>query len=255
MKTLDTVRSMKWWTFAERRAGAIVGFVPTMGALHEGHLSLVKAAQKTCDRVVVSVFLNPTQFNDPKDLEKYPKTLEQDTEKLRAQGVDILFTPKTIDLYPDNYRYRLNENLFSHQLCGKSRPGHFDGVLTVVMKLFMIVQPQVAFFGEKDFQQLRLIQEMAKAFFLEVDVVGLPTVREVDGLAMSSRNQLLTPEHRERAPFLYRALLEGRSVSEVVASLTNAGFQVDFVEEMEGRRFAAARLGEVRLIDNVAMEK
>lgn len=247
MKRLETISDLMNW-----RAGRTeVGFVPTMGALHNGHLKLVSRAKAENADVVVSIFVNPTQFNDPKDLEKYPRPIERDLDLLKAAGVDAVFLPKREEIYNDAYRFEIREKEFSRELCGASRPGHFEGVLTIVMKLFQLVEPDRAYFGEKDFQQLSLIQDMVKAFFLPLEIVPCPTVREADGLAMSSRNLLLTAEERERAPLLYRLLSSGASLEEIRQKLTDGGFRVDYVEEKRGRRFAAAYLGSVRLIDNV----
>lgn len=229
-----------------------IGFVPTMGALHEGHASLMKQARLENDIVVASIFVNPTQFNDPEDLKKYPRTLEKDLEILKRNGVDFLFHPEFAAMYPDQYKYKLSESELSNKLCGAHRPGHFDGVLSIVMKLFNIVRPNRAYFGEKDYQQLMLIEGMAEAFFMDVKVVPCPTVREVDGLAMSSRNLLLAPEERARAPRFSAALNEEANAESARRRLEEEGFRVDYVEDMGGRRLGAVHLGRVRLIDNVA---
>lgn len=228
-----------------------VGFVPTMGALHAGHEELLKRARQDNDFVVLSIFVNPTQFNDPKDLEKYPATWESDFTMAQRNAVDAIFHPRYQDMYPDHYHYKIIENEFSKILCGASRPGHFDGVLSVVMKLLNIVNPNKAYFGEKDFQQLRLIQNMAEAFFMDVQIVPVPTVREIDGLAMSSRNMRLSPSERAKAPAIYVAIKESATAEEAQARLTEQGFRVDYVTDIGTRRFVAAFLGEVRLIDNV----
>lgn len=233
-----------------------VGFVPTMGALHEGHISLVQKARQECSHIVVSIFVNPTQFNDPKDFEKYPKSFDEDISLLERTGsVAAVFFPRAEELYADRYRFKVTENQESQILCGKHRPGHFDGVLTVVLKLLQIVRPDRLYLGEKDFQQLELIQGMVDAFFLDVEVVGCPIIREGDGLAMSSRNRLLTPESRERATALVRVLTGTSTVESAYAELQDLGFQVDYVEEWKGRRLAAAWLGGIRLIDNVALSE
>jgi pantoate--beta-alanine ligase len=250
MKRLETHQEVAAW---RRSISAPVSFVPTMGALHQGHMSLVERAKENGAAVIVSIFVNPTQFNDPKDLQRYPRPLEQDLEMLEKAGVSAVFLPRAQEIYSDGYRFEVREKALSHVLCGPRRPGHFEGVLTVVMKLFLMVRPDRAYFGEKDYQQLRLIQDMAKAFFLGVEVVPVETMREPDGLAMSSRNLLLTPEHRERAPVLYRVLKTAPTAEAAAQELEQAGFRVDYVEEHWGRRFAAAFLGEVRLIDNVAL--
>lgn len=251
MKVLETVSNMKECRAQLEQNGVSVGFVPTMGALHEGHLKLITRAKQECDRVIVSIFVNPTQFNDPKDLEKYPRPLERDLELSRAAQVDVLFLPQARDIYSDDYRFQIQENRLSKILCGATRPGHFDGVLTVVMKLLTITRPHRAYFGEKDYQQFLLIRDMAKAFFLSTEIVSMPTVREPDGLAMSSRNVRLTSEQRRLAPMLYRELKSGKPLPEVRAALEAAGFGVDYVEQHLNRRFVAAFLGDVRLIDNV----
>lgn len=250
-RILKSITEVKESRNAAKAQGQTIGFVPTMGALHEGHLELVRQAGRECDLVFVSIFVNPTQFNDPKDLEKYPRTFEKDLELIKKAGADFVFYPDAESIYPDGYRYRLTENSFSKILCGASRPGHFDGVLTVVMKLLQIVSPDRAYFGEKDFQQLRLIEGMVEAFFLDTKIVPCPTVREHDGLAMSSRNMRLSPADRERAPRFYKILSTARTDEEARKQLAECDFRVDYVETHEGRRFGAVYLGDVRLIDNV----
>lgn len=228
-----------------------VGFVPTMGALHQGHAELLKKSKAENDFTILSVFVNPTQFNNANDLEKYPRTLEADLKIASAQGVDVVWTPDYEELYPDNYRFQITENSFSKILCGAHRPGHFDGVLSVVMKLLQVTQPTRAYFGEKDYQQYLLIRDMAQAFFLDVEIKGLPTIREPSGLAMSSRNVRLTEADKKKAPLLYKIICESTDSKTAAALLQENGFRVDYVEDLNGRRFAAAFLGDVRLIDNV----
>jgi len=232
-----------------------VGFVPTMGALHEGHATLLRQARRDCKNVILSIFVNPTQFNDPKDLEKYPRTFESDRALAEREGVDAIYFPNYNDLYPDGYNYEVLEKKWSPSFCGAHRPGHFNGVLTVVLKLFNLVQADYAYFGEKDYQQLRLIQEMCTAFFLKVKIVPIPTLREPDGLAMSSRNVRLTPEERQKAPLFYRCLKEADNAQEARKQLEDLGFKVDYVEDWEDRRLGALHLGAVRLIDNVPIKK
>lgn len=231
-----------------------LGFVPTMGALHEGHLSLIRRSRAENDHTVVSIFVNPTQFNDPNDLKNYPRTLEKDLALLEQEGADFLIAPDDPkELYGDDYRYRVTESAFSRELCGAHRPGHFDGVLTVVMKLLNLAGARRAYFGAKDYQQFLLVKGMAESFFMDVEVVGCPTIREHDGLAMSSRNALLTAEERERAPRLAAILRSARTPAEARRLLTQEGFDVDYVEDHFSRRLGAARLGSVRLIDNVEL--
>lgn len=230
-----------------------IGFVPTMGALHLGHASLLEKCHSENDLTVLSIFVNPTQFNNPDDLQKYPRTFESDFELAKKSKVDVLIYPNFNEMYPDNYKYKINENDFSKVLCGAFRPGHFDGVLTVVMKLLQIVRPTKAYFGEKDYQQLYLIKEMAKAFFLRSEIVGCPTVREKDGLAMSSRNTRLSDDGRKKAAFLYRELTNKKSKSEIETFLADNNIQLEYLEEHYGRRFIAAIVDNVRLIDNVTI--
>lgn len=233
------------------------GFVPTMGALHEGHESLVKRSVAEHDVTVVSIYVNPTQFNNANDLQNYPDTLEKDIQILETLGVDTLFLPSYDEIYADDFRYKVEENEFSRHLCGAHREGHFTGVLTIVMKLLNIVKPDVAYFGEKDYQQYRLIKEMAEAFFMDVSIVSCPTIRERDGLALSSRNRNLDACSRMKAPLIHELLTSNRSDCQIRTRLRNAGFDVDYIATSNGRRFAAALLGEegkqVRLIDNVAV--
>jgi pantoate--beta-alanine ligase len=233
------------------REGRSIGFVPTMGALHAGHLSLVERAAAENDRVIVSIFVNPTQYDDPDDLANYPRPLERDLAAAASAGAQAAYLPDFDDVYPDGYRFRVTENAFSRELEGAHRAGHFDGVLTVVMKLFGIVRPDRAYFGEKDWQQLQLVRDMAAAFFLDVEVVPCPVVREADGLAMSSRNMRLSEEERRRAPEFHRLLASGRPEGDIRSALEAAGFGVDYVERHGDRVLGAVRLGNVRLIDNV----
>ncbi len=234
-----------------RREGAALGFVPTMGALHAGHLSLIERARRENDRVAVSIFVNPTQYDDSADLERYPRPFAADLAACEAAGADLVFAPSSGELYPDGYSFRVSESELSRELEGAHRPGHFDGVLTVVLKLLNIIRPQRAYFGEKDWQQLRLVTDMAAAFFLDTEIVACPTVRETDGLAMSSRNALLSPAERALAPTLARVLAGGGAPAAMRSELAAAGFGVDYVERRDGRVLAAVRLGNVRLIDNV----
>lgn len=231
-----------------------VGLVPTMGALHAGHLSLVRTSLAENAGTVVSIFINPTQFDQAADLENYPRQLEQDLEMLSASGVDVVFMPDYHTLYPDDFRYRVSETALSRHLCGAHRPGHFDGVLTVVMKLLHIVRPDKAYFGEKDYQQLQLLRGMVEAFFMTVNIVSCPLVREADGLAMSSRNRRLDARQRQQAPALFRVLRDADSADSARCELERSGFVVDYVEDFQGRRLAAASLGAIRLVDNVPIE-
>ncbi len=247
MEILKDISALRLW----RQAQTKVGFVPTMGALHAGHLSLVEEAKIHSEQVLVSIFVNPTQFDQVADLEKYPNTLDADLKKLKTAGVDAVFLPDFDQLYPDDYRYQISENDFSMALCGAHRPGHFDGVLTVVMKLLQLSEANQAYFGEKDYQQLRLIRGMVKAFFLNVDIIACPIVREADGLAMSSRNLRLTQEQRAIAPQLYQIIRSGHSIERMQRAIEKAGFELDYLTTQGDRLLVAASLGEIRLIDNV----
>jgi len=210
---VETIRTIAWMKEAARKArdeGRIVGLVPTMGALHEGHLSLVRRAQLECSSVIVSIFVNPTQFGPKEDLAKYPRTWDADLQKLEALGVDCIFAPEPSDVYPPGFRTYVNVEGLSERLEGRSRPGHFRGVSTVVLKLLEIAQPHFAYFGRKDAQQARIIQQMAGDLNLDSEIVVCPIVREADGLALSSRNAYLKPEERRAAAVLHRALEAAR---------------------------------------------
>jgi pantoate--beta-alanine ligase len=232
--------------------GRSVGLVPTMGALHAGHEALLRRAREQNERVVASIFVNPTQFNDPNDLANYPRTLEADIELARPY-VDVVLAPAPDELYRDHYRFRVTETELSRRWEGAHRPGHFDGVLTVVLKLFNIVQPQRAYFGEKDWQQLQLVRQMVEAFLLPIEIVACPIVRDADGLALSSRNRRLSVLGRAHATEFPRALRNARDAASAAANLKVHGFEVDYVEDYEGMRLGAVRIDGVRLIDNVRL--
>ncbi len=278
MHTVNTVAGVREQVRAWRAAGEPVALVPTMGNLHAGHIALVARARMLAARVVVSVFVNPLQFGPNEDLAAYPRTPDQDAEKLREAGADLLFMPSVEEMYPqgDKAVTQVEVPGLSDILCGASRPGHFRGVATVVSKLFNIVQPDVAVFGEKDFQQLAVIRRMVEDLCFPIRIEGVPTARESDGLARSSRNRYLSAEERARAPGLYRALVEiaeairaGRrdfsSLEQQAAhALAQQGFRPDYVSirraadltEPDGADaslvvLAAARLGNTRLIDNL----
>lgn len=253
MLILRTIKDYKAWrenVIPSKR----IGFVPTMGALHIGHAALLKESKKENDLSVLSIFVNPTQFNQKEDFEKYPKTENEDLEIAKECQVDVVFIPQNPkELYPDDYRYVLKENIDSLLLCGAHRPGHFDGVLSVVLKLLQIIQPKTAYFGEKDYQQFKLIKEMAEAYFLPFEIKSLPTIRLESGLAFSSRNRRLSAEGIIKASELYKALKSKENVTELQKQLSEKGFEVEYFEERWGRRFIAAWLEGVRLIDNIAL--
>lgn len=252
--SVQVVRDLEVWrTVRAGRAcrGKRIGFVPTMGALHAGHAALLRRCRAENDLSVLSVFVNPTQFDDPADLRVYPQTFEQDRQLAAACGVDYLLAPSYRALYPDDYRYQVSERELSRHLCGAHRPGHFDGVLTVVLKLLNLVGADAAYFGEKDWQQLQLVAGLARAFFLPTAIVACPTVREPDGLALSSRNARLAPAARAVAAAFPRILASAPDPAVARDRLAAAGLEVDYVEQRDGRRLGAVRVGGVRLIDNL----
>lgn len=252
--TFESIPEWQAFRRSEVFTGKSVGFVPTMGALHEGHRSLLARARKENDLVVASIFVNPTQFDDPKDLKNYPRTWEEDLAVLGSEGVDFTLLPSARTLYADSYRYRITERELSRELCGSYRPGHFEGVLTVVMKLLNLVQATRAYFGEKDYQQLILVRGMCDAFFLPTEIIACPTIRENSGLALSSRNKRLDEKTQSLASVLPRVLRESEDALGARQVLAERGFEVDYVEDRWDRRLAAVRLEGVRLIDNVELE-
>ncbi|MEL7318670.1 MAG: pantoate--beta-alanine ligase [Pseudomonadota bacterium] len=283
MQTTSTVDSLRTSVEALRKGGDTIGLVPTMGALHEGHLTLVRRAREACDHVVASIFVNPTQFGPNEDLDAYPRQLEEDAAMLEAEGCALLWAPDVAAMYPQGFSSSISVSGVSEGLCGADRPGHFDGVATVVCKLFNQVRPDMAFFGEKDFQQLAVIRTMARDLDLTLphvtQIIGVPTVREADGLAMSSRNRYLSEEDRAAASTLPRAMdaaiatiESGGDVADALSglqtALTDAGFSsVDYavladamslkplgaLTGASARLLVAARIGSTRLIDNKAV--
>jgi len=212
MEVIRAIKEMKEFSSRARRAGKTIAFVPTMGFFHDGHLSLMRGGRKQGDLLVVSLFVNPTQFGPNEDFKNYPRDFERDGKMAEEVGVDVLFVPEAMEMYPPDHQTVVRVEKVTQNLCGKSRPTHFQGVTTVVMMLLEIVMPHVAIFGEKDYQQLVTIQQMAKDLHMSVEVVGMPTVREADGLAMSSRNTNLLPEERKAALSLYRSLQKAKEL-------------------------------------------
>ncbi len=264
-------RTAEW-----KRAGEVIGVVPTMGALHAGHLSLVEAACAACDRVIVTIFVNPRQFNNPEDLASYPRTEHEDAQKLAAHAVDAIYVPDPEEIYPPGFATTVSVEGLTDVMEGAFRPGHFDGVATVCAKLFLQTAADRAFFGEKDFQQLKVVRRMAADLDIPVEIVGRPTVREASGLALSSRNLRLSPDGRERAARLHAVMQEvaaelagGKPLDGLVATaherLREAGFaEIEYLElraeedlaplvrpDRPARLFAAAWMDGVRLIDNI----
>lgn len=248
---MQIINSPKEFQAIRKTFTVSVGFVPTMGNLHEGHASLVHKSKQENDITVLSIFINPTQFNNPEDFKNYPKTLEDDITLAKNIGVDYLFLPNNSDIYPDNYNYKVSESKISTILEGKFRPGHFEGMLTIVLKLLLITRPTRIYFGEKDYQQYQLIRNMAEAFFLETDVIGCETVRNENNLPLSSRNNRFTPEQFEAVQAFPKIFHANLAPAEIKQQLTQAGFEVEYVEEYEGRRFAAVKYAGIRLIDNI----
>jgi pantoate--beta-alanine ligase len=225
-----------------------------MGALHRGHASLVERCRRENEIAVASIFVNPSQFNNPKDLERYPRTLDNDLALLQSLGTDEVIVPGGAELYPNGYCFRVEPGSQAPVMEGAFRPGYLQGMLTVVLKLLNIVRPDRAYFGEKDYQQLKSITDMAQEFFIPTEIVPCLTVREESGLAESSRNMLLSPQAKQKAAHLFEALTTVGRPAEARAKLEAEGFVVDYVEEHWGRRFAAAFLDGVRLIDNVPVD-
>jgi len=280
MEIIETISRMKSICQEEARAGKTIGFVPTMGYWHEGHLNLIRAARRKCQVVLVSVFVNPLQFAPQEDYQQYPRDLSRDARLARAEGVDYLFYPSMEEMYPQGFQTAVEVRELSDKLCGKSRPGHFKGVATVVLKLFNIVKPDAAFFGQKDAQQALIIKHMIDDLNLDVELVIMPIVREEDGLAMSSRNLYLNPKERRAATILYKSLLKAkelilggeRKASTIISQMTQmieeeplarvdyiALTDADNLQEADVIRgkiliALAVFIGKSRLIDNLILE-
>jgi pantoate--beta-alanine ligase len=280
MKTAKTIADIRAWVKQAREEGKTVGFVPTMGALHIGHVSLIEAAGRSCDAVVVSIFVNPTQFGPGEDFERYPRPLEKDLELCEKHGVGAVFAPSVAEMYPRENLTWVDVEKLTESLCGRFRPGHFRGVATVCTKLFDIVGADKAFFGQKDAQQAAVIRRMVADLNLPLEIVVCPTVREPDGLAVSSRNQYLRPQERKDAAVLYRALQKGAElmragatdVAQIVGEMEGIlrqvpALRVEYLcivdaESLQGLRMAqgrvlaavAAYLGTTRLIDNILVD-
>lgn len=282
MIVIRSVAEMQRISLSLKRSGKSIGFVPTMGYLHEGHLSLMRLAKQRCDTLVVSIFVNPMQFGQNEDFARYPRDFARDESLCEKENVDIVFYPDEREIYPEDFRTRVIVSDLRDRLCGRSRPGHFDGVTTIVAKLFNIVLPDIAVFGQKDAQQAIIIKRMTEDLNFPIEIVVSPTVREHDGLAMSSRNKYLSQEEREKATILYRALslakekIEKKEISsagearELIRKQIDSvgGFVIDYIEVVDAVKLEpisdlrgkealialAVRIGTTRLIDNVSIK-
>ena len=280
LRITRSVAELRQMVGAWRAGGERIGLVPTMGALHAGHLALVTAAQARCRRAVVSIFVNPKQFGPREDFSSYPRPEADDLAKLAGAGADLAFIPAVAEMYPEGFTTTISLGGPANPLEGAHRPGHFDGVATIVAKLLIQVAPDAVFFGEKDYQQLMVVRRMARDLNLPVEIVGVPTVREPDGLALSSRNVYLSPEERRIAPRLHQVMRDAAAaivggappalvLERAVATLSDAGFAVEYLELRDAdtlapltaapskpaRLLAAAHLGKTRLIDNIAVRR
>lgn len=279
IKIVDNVKDMQALSTRIKKEGRIISFVPTMGALHEGHLSLMRVAKEKGDFLVVSIFVNPTQFGPNEDFNKYTRDLEGDIKKIREIGVDVVFSPDVNEIYPEGFETYVEVQELQKPLCGQFRPGHFKGVTTVVLKLFNIIKPDIAVFGEKDYQQLLIIKKMVRDLHLEIEIMGMPIIREEDGLALSSRNAYLSPEDRTRALALSESLREiekrfkegNKNTNDLVQfgiEILNESHvtDIDYLEIRNGNSLGsakeaqpgdiaaiAARIGHTRLIDNTKL--
>ncbi len=251
---MNIVTNIKEWQVVRRKlANKTIGFVPTMGHLHLGHLSLCQRSMRENDITVVSIFVNPFQFNRISDFELYPSTLDQDKALLSSNHIDYLLLPDVQSLYHDNYQIQVTETELSKELEGQFRPGHFNGVLTVVLKLLNLVQPQRAYFGEKDYQQLLLVKKLVESLFLPVEIISCETIRAEDGLALSSRNSRLNSLQRQQAADFPKLLQNSGTSEEAAKQLDASGFKVDYVVDKWQRRLGAVWLDDIRLIDNIPL--
>ncbi len=281
MKTIHTAKAMAAWSAAHHREGVIIGLVPTMGALHAGHRALIRAARLSCDAVVVSLFVNPAQFGPEEDFARYPRKPKADTALCAKEGVDVLFAPPVGEIYPDGFQTTVSVPKLARRWEGEQRPGHFEGVTTVVTKLLTLVRPAAAFFGQKDFQQAALIQRLVEDLNLGTRAIVYPTVREADGLALSSRNAYLTPAQRQAAPVLFQALKAGRTairdgvlsgakIQQAMRKVLSAEplTRLDYLAVCDPNTLeplaqvrdravllGAARIGRIRLIDNLLVKR
>ncbi len=273
LKIFNKIFEIRNFVKDNKKLNKKIAFVPTMGCLHDGHLKLIKEAKKNADIVIVSIFINKAQFNDLKDYELYPQNLENDAKMLEEANVDALFTPSALEIYDENFSFKIIPTAMTECLCAKDRVGHFDGVALIITKLFNIITPNYAFFGEKDFQQLAIIKKLVKDLNFDIEIFGVETVREASGLAMSSRNQRLSESNKIKASMLYKILNEIKLNPQIIedkkCELLESGFEkIDYLEirneenlklnmnlfsSQKRRIFIAVYLGGVRLIDNLSL--
>ncbi|QTS84012.1 pantoate--beta-alanine ligase [Coxiella endosymbiont of Amblyomma nuttalli] len=248
------INSLAEWQIIRKKLEKTIGFVPTMGNLHIGHASLLQRSKQENTITVLSLFVNPTQFNDNNDFKNYPRSLDRDITMANNYGIDYVLTPTYEALYPDRYAYRIINTIHQSQEA-TFRIGHFDGVLTIVMKLLILIKPTHAYFGEKDYQQLQLVEGLVKAFFLNTKIVPCKTIRNEFGLPLSSRNHRLTPKEFQLAKYFSENFHSHASCDEIKEALLRRGIEVEYIEDCDDRRFAAVRIGNIRLIDNFVLLK
>lgn len=250
MKILTTIHELQ---DLRQQLTAEIGFVATMGCLHPGHASLIRQAREENELTVLSIFVNPTQFNNAADLENYPITIDEDVQLAELMGVDVIFMPDYKSLYPRNYSFKLTTNdPLALQFEGEMRPGHYDGVLTVVMKLLNLIRPTRAYFGEKDFQQVTLIKRMVECFFMQIEIIMCPVIRESSGLALSSRNTRLNDEQKQRATYFAQTLQKhSDNIDEIKQQLAQHNIKIDYIERYQQRLLAAVYIDDIRLIDTI----
>jgi pantoate--beta-alanine ligase len=251
MKQVTTIN--EWLKIRSELNHLSIGLVHTMGNLHQGHMSLVKKSKEENDVTVAAIFINPTQFNQPTDFELYPRTLTTDIKQLQQAEVDYLLLFSPCELYNDDYQVQITETVLSLHLEGEYRSGHFTGMLTIVLKFLNLVKPTRSYYGEKDYQQLLLIKKMCSALFIPVEIIGCETQRDVDGLALSSRNARLSQDQRVMATHFPRLLMSGMPIDEIISALLRFGFKVDYVQDRWDRRLAAVWINDIRLIDNIKL--
>ena len=253
MEVITSVSEMRDYCRGLQQQGATLGFVPTMGHLHVGHATLLQRSIDENDATVMSIFINPTQFNNPEDLQQYPRTFEQDCIAVQDMAVDVIFSPEYEDIYPDDFNYQVSEHQLSTIMEGQHRPGHFTGVLTVLLKLLSLIKPHRIYMGEKDYQQVALVKGMVDAFFLETEVVSCPLIRDSKGLPCSSRNGQLSAAALARAHRFIQCFHQNKSCAAITQELEGLGVEVEYIQDYAGRRFSAVNIDGVRLLDHIPL--